>query len=43
LRLIEWLTETAIEIRLTVAEALSPGIPIVEIPPLTAFYLEFRQ
>jgi glycosidase len=43
LKLIEWLTETAIEIRLTVAEALSPGIPIVEIPPLTAFYLEFRQ
>lgn len=43
LKLIEWLTETPLEIRLTSAEAVSPGIPIAEIPSLTAFYFEFRQ
>jgi glycosidase len=41
LKLIEWLTDTPLEIRLTIAEAVSPGIPIAEIPPLTAFYFEF--
>jgi glycosidase len=43
LRLIEWLTETPLEIRTTIAEALGPGIPIAEIPSLSAFYFEFRQ
>jgi hypothetical protein len=41
LKLIEWLTETPLEIRVTLAEAVSPGIPIVEIPPLSAFYFKF--
>jgi glycosidase len=41
LKLIEWLTETPLEIRLTIAEAASPGVPIAQIPPLTAFYFEF--
>jgi glycosidase len=40
LKLIEWLSETPIEIRLTIAEAVSAGIPIVEIPSLSAFYFE---
>jgi glycosidase len=40
LKLIEWLTETPLEIRLTISAVSSPGIPIVEIPPLTAFYFE---
>ena len=42
LKLIEWLTETPLEIRLTIAEAVSPGIPIAEIPSLSAFYFEFQ-
>jgi hypothetical protein len=33
--------EHATRISLTVAEALNPGIPISEIPPLTPLYLEF--
>jgi hypothetical protein len=41
LKLIEWLTETPLEIRLTIAEAVSSGIPITEIPSLSAFYFEF--
>jgi glycosidase len=41
LKLIEWLTETPLEIRLTIAEAVSPGVPIAEIPALSAFYFEF--
>jgi glycosidase len=43
LKLIEWLTETPLEIRLTIAEALSPGIPIAEIPSLSAFYFELDR
>jgi glycosidase len=43
LKLIEWLTETPLEIRLAIAEATSPGVPIAEVPPLSAFYFEFRQ
>jgi glycosidase len=41
LKLIEWLTETPVEIRLTIAQAVSAGIPIPEIPPLSAFYFKF--
>jgi len=40
LKLIEWLTETPLEIRLTIAEAVSAGIPLAEIPSLSAFYFE---
>ena len=40
LKLIEWLTETPLEIRLTIAEAVSAGIPVAEIPSLSAFYFE---
>ena len=43
LKLIEWLTETPLAIRTTIAEAVSPGISIAEIPSLSAFYFEFRQ
>jgi glycosidase len=43
LKLIEWLSEQPIEIRLTTAEASNAGIPIREIPPLSAFYFEFRN
>lgn len=41
LKLIEWLSEQSIGIRLTNAEAVSRGIPIPEIPPLSALYFEF--
>jgi glycosidase len=41
LKLIEWLSERPLEIRLTIAEAVSPGIPIAEIPSLSAFYFKF--
>ncbi len=41
LKLIEWLSEQSIDIRLTMAEAINAGIPIREIPPLSAFYFEF--
>ena len=41
LKLIEWLSEQSIGIRLTPAEAVTPGIPIAEMPPLTALYFEF--
>jgi hypothetical protein len=41
LKLIEWLSEQPIEIRLTAAEVIDTGIPIREIPPLSAFYFEF--
>ncbi|MDP9097905.1 MAG: hypothetical protein M3N48_02800, partial [Verrucomicrobiota bacterium] len=41
LKLIEWLTDTPLEVRLTIAEAVSHGIPIAEIPPLSAFYFKF--
>ena len=41
LKLIERLIETPLEIRVTIAEAVSPGIPIAEIPSLSAFYFEF--
>ena len=40
LKLIEWLSDSPLEIRLTVTEAISPGIPITELPPLSAFYFE---
>ncbi|PYI92223.1 MAG: hypothetical protein DME97_10830 [Verrucomicrobia bacterium] len=40
LKLIEWLTEKPLEIRVTIAEAGNPGIPIAEMPPLSAFYFE---
>jgi hypothetical protein len=40
LNLIEWLTDTAIETRLTIAEAVSPGAPIAEFPSLSAFYFQ---
>jgi len=43
LKLIEWLTETPLEIRLTIAEAASPGIPIAEIPALSAFYFKLAN
>jgi glycosidase len=43
LKLIEWLTETPLEIRTTVAEAISPGLPIPEIPSLSAFYFELDR
>ena len=33
----------ATQINSTVAEALSPGIPLSEIPPLTPLYLELRE
>jgi hypothetical protein len=33
----------ALEISSTVTEALGAGIPISEIPPLTALYFEFGQ
>lgn len=41
LKLIEWLSEQSIGIRLTNAEAVSRGIPIPEIPPLSALYFAF--
>jgi glycosidase len=41
LKLIEWLSEQSIGIRVTKAEAVSPGIPITEIPSLSALYFEF--
>ncbi|HYJ05533.1 MAG TPA: alpha-amylase family glycosyl hydrolase [Chthoniobacterales bacterium] len=41
LKLIEWLSEESIGIRLTSPEAVNSGIPIPEIPPLSAFYFEF--
>jgi glycosidase len=41
LKLIEWLSEESIGIRLTNAQAVTTGIPINEIPPLSAFYFEF--
>jgi hypothetical protein len=41
MKLIEWLSEESIEIRLTTVEAIDAGIPIREIPPLSAFYFEF--
>jgi hypothetical protein len=41
LNLIEWLSEQSIGIRLTNAEALDSGVPIPEIPPLSALYFEF--
>ncbi len=40
LTLIERLSERPFDIRLTIAEAVTPGIPIVEIPALSAFYFE---
>jgi glycosidase len=43
LKLIEWLSEESLEVRATTAEAANPGIPIAEIPSLSAFYFEFRQ
>ena len=41
LKLIEWLSEESIGLRLTQAQALDPGIPIREMPSLSAFYFEF--
>jgi hypothetical protein len=41
LKLIEWLSEQSIGIRLTNAEAVSTGIPIQEMTPLSALYFEF--
>jgi glycosidase len=41
LKLIEWLSEESLEVRVTIAEATSPGIPIAAIPALTAFYFKF--
>lgn len=41
LKLIEWLSEQSIGMRLTNAQAVTTGIPINEIPPLSAFYFEF--
>jgi hypothetical protein len=43
LKLIEWLTETPLEIRTTVAEAISPGLPIAEIPSLSALYFDLDR
>jgi glycosidase len=43
LKLIEWLSEESIGIRLTAAEAVNAGIPIAEIPALSAFYFELRS
>jgi len=40
LKLIEWLSEAPLEIRITTDEAVNPGIPIAEIPPLSAFYFD---
>jgi glycosidase len=41
LKLIEWLSEKSIDILLKTSEAVHAGIPIVEIPPLCAFYFKF--
>jgi glycosidase len=41
LKLIEWLSEESIDIRLSPKEAVSSGVPIAEIPPLSAFYFKF--
>jgi glycosidase len=41
LKLIEWLSEESLEIRVPIAEATASGIPIAAIPALTAFYLKF--
>jgi hypothetical protein len=41
LKLIEWLSEESIGLRLTGAQAVNPGIPIREMPPLSALYFEF--
>jgi glycosidase len=41
LKLIEWLSEESIGLRLTSVQAVNPGIPIREMPPLTALYFEF--
>jgi hypothetical protein len=41
LKLIEWLSEKSIDIRLTAAEAVNAGVPIVEIASLSAFYFKF--
>jgi hypothetical protein len=41
LKLIERLSEESLEIRVPIAEATNPGIPIAAIPPLTAFYFKF--
>ncbi len=41
LKMTESLPDTAIETRLTIAEAISPGVPIAEIPSLSAFYFQF--
>jgi glycosidase len=41
LKLIEWLSEESIGLRLTSDQAVNPGIPIREMPPLTALYFEF--
>jgi hypothetical protein len=41
LKLIEWLSEESIGLRLTKAQALDPGIPIREMPSLSALYFEF--
>jgi glycosidase len=41
LKLIEWLSEESLEIRVTIAEATNSGISILEIPRLSAFYFRF--
>jgi hypothetical protein len=41
LKLIEWLSDESIGLRLTSAQAVNPGIPIREIPPLSPLYFEF--
>jgi glycosidase len=41
LRLADRLSEDGIETGLTIAEVVDAGIPIIEIPPLSAFYFEF--
>ena len=41
LKLIEWLSEESIGLRVTIAQALDPGIPIRELPALSALYFEF--
>ena len=41
LKLIEWLSEQSIDIRLSPTEVVSSGVPIAEIPPLSAFYFKF--
>ena len=40
LTLIEWLTEQSIDLRFPTAEAAHAGVPLLEIPPLSAFYFE---